>query len=380
MKKVLFFIESLAGGGAEKVLTTLVKNLDRQKYDITVLLVSKTGVYVKEVEKHCRLISMLPDYSSLSGMFDKIKYRYNYKWIYRAKPEKIYKKYISEHYDIEVAFVEGFATKIIAASTNKKSKKICWLHIDMENNPYADQYYSSLDEERAVYQKFDKIVGVSKSVKYAFENKFDLKNSVDVIYNPIDSKDIILRAKQDSHTRLDKEEGLKIISIGRLEKQKGYDRLIKGLKKIDYKKYPFHLWILGEGSERAYLEQIIREFGLEKQIDLLGFQENPYAWLAAADVFVCSSRAEGYSLAIAESMILGLPVLSVDCAGPNELLDFGKYGLLIPNTDEDLEEDLKSMIEGKINLVKYAQLSEKRQQFFELTSVLEKVEKLLMEE
>ena len=89
------------------------------------------------------------------------------------------KNMYSEHYDIEVAFVEGFATKIIASSTNKKSKKICWLHIDMENNPYADKYYSSIDEERETYQKYDKIVGVSKSVKNAFENKFDLNNSVD---------------------------------------------------------------------------------------------------------------------------------------------------------------------------------------------------------
>lgn len=380
MKKVLFFIESLAGGGAEKVLTTLVKKLDRQKFDVTILLVSKTGVYVKEVEKYCRLTSMLPDYSSLSGVFDKIKYRCNYKWIYKAKPVDVYKKYISEEYDIEVAFVEGFATKIIAASTNEKSKKICWLHIDMENNPYADQYYSSVDEERAVYQKFDKVVGVSKSVKCAFENKFNLKDRVSVIYNPIDSSDIVLKAKQKRHILSDYEQGIKIISIGRLEKQKGYDRLIKGLKKIDYKKYPFHLWILGEGSERTYLEQLIRDFDLEKQISLLGFQENPYVWLAMSDVFVCSSRAEGYSLAIAEAMILGLPILSVDCAGPNELLDFGKYGILIPNTDEALEKELQVMIEGKINLDRYVQLSKRRQHFFELTTVLEKVEKLLDEE
>lgn len=68
MKKILFFIESLSGGGAEKVLTTLVKNLDKQKFDITVLVVAKTGVYVKEVEKYCHLISMLPDYDSLSSI------------------------------------------------------------------------------------------------------------------------------------------------------------------------------------------------------------------------------------------------------------------------------------------------------------------------
>lgn len=380
MKKILFFIESLSGGGAEKVLTTLVKNLDKQKFDITVLVVAKTGVYVKEVEKYCHLISMLQDYDSLSNIVEKMKYRYTYKWIYNSSPGDVYRKYISEQYDVEVAFVEGFATRIIAESTNEKSKKVCWLHIDMENNPYADQYYSSIDEERLTYQKYDKIVGVSKSVKSTFEKKFNLKDRVEVIYNPIDSKEINLRAGEKRIAVPNKEQGLKIISIGRLERQKGYDRLIMGLKNIDNKKYPFHLWILGEGSERSYLERLIKDNCLEEQVSLVGFQENPYAWLAMSDIFVCSSRAEGYSLAIAEAMILGLPILSVDCAGPNELLDFGKYGILIQNTDEALEQKLQKLLEGKIELEKYAKLSEQRQHFFELSGILKQVEKLLIDE
>ena len=197
-----------------------------------------------------------------------------------------------------------------------------------------------------------------------------------VIYNPIDSKDITLRARQESNPDCTKK-GLQIISIGRLEKQKGYDRLIKGLGKIDHQKHPFHLRILGEGTERNYLEQLIKENNLEGQISLLGFQENPYAWLASADVFICSSRAEGYSLAIAEAMILGLPVLSVDCAGPNELLDFGKYGILISNTEEDLAKRVTNLLEGKINLRKYAQLSKRRQQFFELIIHIRKSGKIV---
>ena len=380
MKKVLFFVESLSGGGAEKVLTTLVKNLDKQKFDITVLVVTKTGVYVKEVEKHCRLISMLPNYESLSNIVEKMRYRYNYKWIYNSNPSEVYRKYISEQYDVEIAFVEGFATRIIAESTNKKSKKVCWLHIDMEKNPYADRYYSSINEERLTYQKYDQIVGVSKSVKSVFEKKFNLKDRVEVIYNPIDSKEIVVRAEKNKNSVLNKEQGLKIISIGRLEKQKGYDRLIRGVKNINYKKYPFHLWVLGEGSERSHLEELIKNNCLEERVSLVGFQENPYAWLAASDVFVCSSRAEGYSLAIAEAMVLGLPILSVDCAGPNELLDFGKYGVLIPNKDEMLEKELKNLIERKVELKKYAKLSKERQQFFELSGVLSQVEKLLMDE
>lgn len=380
MKKVAFFIESLSGGGAEKVLTTIVKKLDKQKFDITVFTVVKTGIYVEEIEKYCNLKYILPDYESISSRVGRVKYYIKYKQIYKSNSEEIYKKYVKEEYDVEVAFVEGFVTKLVATSTNNRSKKICWLHTDMESNPYADQYYSSIKEERVVYQKYDKIVGISESVKNTFERKFNLKDRVEVIYNPVDSQDIILKARQKKIFSMKEEGILKIISIGRLEKQKGYDRLIKGIAKSDYKKYPFHLLILGEGSERAYLEQLIKDLDLEQHVSLMGFQKNPYAWLAESDVFVCSSRVEGYSLVIAEAMILGLPVLSVDCAGPNELLDFGKYGVLIPNTDEALEKELQNLIERKIDLEKYATLSKQRQKFFELSSVLAKVEKLLADE
>ena len=148
MKKVLFFIESLAGGGAEKVLSTIVKHLDKQNYSITVMTVTKTGVYVEEVEKYAKIISLLPHYSPTSNILDRIKYHLAYKEIYHSSPERIYKKYVKDLYDVEIAFVEGFATKFIAASTNPNSRKICWVHIDMEKNPYADHSYDSIAEER----------------------------------------------------------------------------------------------------------------------------------------------------------------------------------------------------------------------------------------
>lgn len=130
-KKVLFAIESLAGGGAEKILVTIVKNIDKTKFDITVLTVVKTGVYVEEVEKYCTLISMLPEYEKLTNPIAKMKYKVDYKKIYKEDCAKIYKKYVKNEYDIEIAFVEGFVTKLVANSTNKYSKKYAWIHTDM---------------------------------------------------------------------------------------------------------------------------------------------------------------------------------------------------------------------------------------------------------
>lgn len=375
MKKIAFFIESLSGGGAEKVLTTLVKNLDRNKFDITVFTVVKTGIYVEEIERYCCLKYMLSEYEGISSRLGKLKYCIDYKQIYKSDPVKIYKKYVKEEYDVEVAFVEGFATKLVAASTNKKSKKICWLHTDMENNVYADSSYKSIEEERKVYQKFDTIVGVSESVKYVFEKKFKLSDSVKVIYNPVDVTEIY--KKVNLGIKIKKESSLDIITLGRLEKQKGYDRLIKALGKIESDQY--HLWILGEGTERKHLENLIKENNLEKKVELVGFQKNPYVWLEAADAFICTSRAEGYSLVIAEAMLLEKPILSVDCAGPNELLNFGEYGVLIPNTDEEIEKMLFRLINRKIDLKRYELLSKKRKSFFEIDSIIKQVEQLLGE-
>lgn len=372
MRKVLFLIESLCGGGAEKVLTTIVKNLDKTKFDVTVMTVVNTGVYVDEIKKYCNYRYML-DASSNQSLIGKVQYWIGYHYIYGQSLEKVYRRYITDEYDVEVAFVEGFATKLIAASPNCRSKKICWLHIDMKENPYADTYYSSIQEERAVYQRYNKIIGVSETVKKTFEEKFDLDGTVTVIYNPIDRRDILEKAGLFS---VKKASALTIVTVGRLVKQKGYDRLIHSLAQVKKDERNCVLWILGEGIERPYLEKQIQEAELQDTVKLLGFQENPYPWLRAADVFVCSSRAEGFSLAIAEALILGKPIVSVDCAGPNELLNFGEYGMMIENTDKAVDDVVAEIVSGKADLNCYHALSMKRQSFFELKSVIRQIEKV----
>lgn len=374
-KKILFFLESLGGGGAEKVLTTLVRNLDQTKFDITVMVVVKTGIYVKDIEQNCRLLYMLPDVKTLPDILSRIKYKIDYKYIYRADIHRVYNKYIHEPYDVEIAFVEGFATKFIAASSNPKSKKIAWIHIDMKNNPYADMYFGSIREERDTYQSFDRIIAVSKSVKDIFEKKFGLMSITDVIYNPIDIGEIRTKAGLKEK---DERHKLRIISIGRLARQKGYDRLIKVLAELKEFQFKYILWILGEGSERQKLQEMIDRNQLENNIKLLGFKENPYEWIQQSDVFVCSSRAEGYSLAIAEAIALEKPILSVTCAGPNELLNFGQYGVMVPNTDDQLKHMLYDLLTEKIDLKKYAKLSSERASFLELNNVIERVERLFL--
>lgn len=375
MKRILFVVESLSGGGAEKVLSTILNLMDKSKFDITVLTVVKTGVYVDEIERNCRVISLLPDYSTIHRPIEKIMYRMKYRFIYSAPIQTVYKRFVKEQYDVEIGFVEGFSTKFVAASTNSISKKLCWLHIDMKNNPYADGYYKSLEEERETYLKFDSIIAVSNSVKKVFEEKFDIHEKIRVIYNPIESDSIQNLSKMPIPQVFD--DCLNIITVGRLVNQKGFDRLLRAINDVRESGNEFHLRILGDGDDRKTLEDYIKSNGLEKNVTLLGFQKNPYPWVAKSDVFVCTSRAEGYSLAIAEAMMLNRPVISVDCAGPNELLDYGKYGLLIPNTDQCIEETMRKLIEGKIDLQRLAVVAQERKNFFEVDHILKKIEEEL---
>lgn len=374
MKKVLFVIESLGGGGAEKVLTTIVKYLDKSKYDITVLLVTEVGIYLKEVKKYCRVVAMLPSYDSLESFVDKLKYKLDYKYIYSSSPRKVYKKYIKEEYDIEIAFVEGYATRLIANSPNKNSKKIAWVHIDMKENPYADQYYKSLEEHIECYKNFNDVICVSSSVKKVMEDKFKLENNLKVIYNPIDAHQILEKAKEFTVKKdLTK---TNIITVGRLENQKGFDRLINAIGGINSEKLNIHLNILGEGSKYNELKDLIHLNKLENTVTLLGFKKNPFPWVLSSDIFICTSRAEGYSLVIAEAMVLGIPIISVNCSGPNELLDFGKYGLLIENSDSAIRDVLCSIVDKKINLENLKLLSNHRGKDFKLANILEQIEEV----
>lgn len=379
-KKILFVLESLAGGGAEKVLTTIMQNLDKAKFDVTVLLIVHTGIYVEEVEKHCLVQYMLEDYQKVNGIIPKIKYHWQYKKIYSQPVEKIYKRYITDKYDIEIAFLEGFATKLVAASNNTESKKVCWIHIDMEMNPYADQCYKSIEEEREVYTKFDSIIAVSQSVKDSFERKFSFKNMVKVIYNPID-KEIIEEKSRNKYEMCNIEKNitkLNLVTIGRLEKQKGYDRLIKILGALKEYKDSYILNILGDGSEKDNLEKMIQDNGLENQIFLRGFQKNPYVWILQADAFICSSYSEGFSTVATESIILGKPVFTVDCAGMRELISDSKCGVIVPNTDQDLYKLLRGIFRKEYDLKKYQIAAEERSKKFSLQETMRELEELFL--
>lgn len=377
MKKVLFFIESLANGGAEKVLSDIVCGLDSFRYDITVCTITNGGIYQNRVESACKYYSFLNVDDFYSGGLKKFAFYLKTKLIYKLPTKLVYRIFIREKYDIEVAFVEGFATKLIAASNNPDSQKIAWVHIDMQNNTYADKYYKNITEQILVYKKYQKIICVSQSVKNVFEKKFKIKENTYVQYNPVDENRIVELSKQ--HVLLSKKKSILLGTIGRLEHQKGYARLLQCIKQVAIENLDFEIWIIGDGSQRKELERYIKTNDLDNIVTLLGFQQNPYKYMRCCDAFICSSYAEGFSTAATESLILGKPIFTVDCAGMIELIGASQCGEVVPNTDVALLELLQKITKKDYQLEKYKKAAAIRGQEFRMTVRIAELENLLDE-
>ncbi|MGZ0017184.1 glycosyltransferase [Yeosuana sp. AK3] len=376
MKKVLFFLESLSGGGAEKVLYDLVSNLNKAQYNISVVSLVDVGVYNEQLKQICNYKAILPALSEKDSLFKKATYKIKYKLIHKLSPKTAYKWFFKENYDTEIAFVEGFSTKIIAASCNPNSKKIAWVHIDLEANHWTKIEYKNLEEEINTYKKFNHIISVAESVQTAFSIKFGINDRLSVKYNPVDRNDIIKKAKEALSITATKK-AYRLVTVGRLEEQKGYDRLLEVMLRLKNDTINVELWIIGEGSKRRELETYIQVHQLENHVVLHGFQTNPYKFIAASDAFVCSSRAEGFSTVVTEALILGKPVIATNCSGMTELLGNNEYGLITENNTESLYHELKRFLTDSKLQKHFTLKSEERSIDFDINKTIKSIEELL---
>ena len=391
-KKVLFLIHTLQVGGAEKVLVNLVNNMDKEKYDITVMTVINTGAFRNELNSNIKYktIFNIPFLSKKSNKKDKsgnlldktsfmkqiLANMYKFMWRH-INCQKLYKKYIKENYDVEIAFLEGISAKVIANSMNPNSKKMAWIHVDLLQERKTESFFLNHKEEKEVYEKFDNIICVSKNVKEQFIKKFEYKdfNKVIVKYNPIDEE--YIRTKSYEEIQDIKKTRTTLCTVGRLSKQKGYDRLLKVVKQLNENDLLFDLWIIGVGSEEEKLRKYINENHLEN-VKLLGYKKNPYKYMKEADIFVCSSIAEGFSTVVTEAVILGIPIVTTECSGMREILgENGEYGTITENTQEGLFIGLKNILGRAEILDKHKEKVAKRKQMFNIKNSVSEIEQLI---
>lgn len=387
-KKVLFLIHTLQVGGAEKALVNLVNNLDQSKYDITVMTVIDTGAFRFDLDKNIKYkaIFKIPFISwknkknnsgNLSsggvGFLKKISLK-AYQSFWRNKNmDRFYRKHIKEEYDVEISYLEGVCAKIIAASNNVKSKKIAWIHVDLLKEKKTEAFFRDIAEEKGVYMQFDKIACVSKTVAESFVKKFDFDEKlVCVKYNIIDSEKI----KSLANKKISKN-GFTICTVGRLSRQKGYDRLLRVVKRLNSCGLEFNVWIIGVGAEKENLEKYIIENHIEN-VQLLGYKSNPYPYIKSSDLFVCSSRAEGISTVVSEALILEKPVIATECSGMKELLG-GKNecGVICENTENGLFNALLDVLSSDKKYRALCKKSTKSTDMFDIHKTVHDVEEIL---
>lgn len=328
MLKILFFIETLGGGGAEKVLCDLVNHMDQQQFDITVQTLWPA--------ENKNLLADGIRYRSVYPKYD----RWN---SYRMRLESAlgltYRLHMKDDYDLEVAYLECGTTKILSSSTNRHAAKVAWVHCDLAIK-MMDVLESFVQKAAPQYKKYDHVACVSQDVLCSYRNLFGTEPASSVIYNTVD--DALIREKANAELPLTvRKEKLTVVTLGRLTYQKGYDRLLRVHKRLMDDGLDYDLWILGEGEARTELEQFIRENELGDTVHLLGFQKNPYPFIKAADLLVCSSRYEGFSTFITEGLILGKPIVTTNCTGMTELLGDSQYGIITENGEEALYHGLQ---------------------------------------
>ena len=363
MIHILFFIESLSGGGAEKVLCNLVNAMDQTRFAITV-----QTLYPENAKKYLapgiRYKYCYPAKSRVSSVRMRIE----------AAAGLTYPLHIKDDYDIEAAYLECGATKIMAGSTNKKALKLAWVHCDLAKK--VEHPTAFAQETTKYYRKFHKVVCVSEDVRRSFMEMYGPIAETVTVHNCYDDAEILRKAKMKTSAAEDHA----AVAIGRLTAQKGFDRLLRVHKRLLDEGIQSSLKILGEGEDRTALEALIQQNGLSETAVLCGFQDNPYPILKNAAFYVCSSRYEGFSTTVVESLILGTPVITTDCTGMRELLGDSEYGLITANDDEAFYEGVKRMLTEPGLLTHYARQAEKRGRDFKREKLAGETEAFFEEE
>lgn len=341
-KKILFLLEAFDKGGIEQVTLDIVNHLDPEKYDITIQTFWYGG--------HCQ--SLVNSNVTVKPFFFKRYVRGIIRLIEYLPPKLLYSLFVHGEYDVEIAASDGGAAKVISGSTNKKAKKICWVHMDVVNRGSKLKEYTNVGTAKRIYEKFNVIVPVSEICKKRFIEKFGLQYRYCVKRNPLPVDEILQKSKEPLPIRFT--ENINFVCIGRLEEQKGFDRLLDACKQLKLSRpEKFHVYIVGEGSKRKQLEELIYQLNLSHEITLVGFQSNPYPFVKNADVFLLTSRDEAFPLVVGESLIIGTPVIATDCAGISEWLADGEYGLILKNSTEGIVNGMSKVLEDRSVLEKY---------------------------
>ncbi len=359
-KKIAISATSLHVGGTERVLINLLNNIDFNLYEVDLFLWKKGGEFESFVPKNVNIRCISDEhpwfkktnkYYIVHGIIRKIIRLFNNSFYFKLA----YKRHnlTNKKYDVAIAFSSNcLYTNYFIAFSNAKRKYI-WLHSDYKmvmryNKGYRKNFYKYKNK----YSYFDKIVAVSKSAAESFINMFPkYKNKVIVIWNLIcetkeneNATNNILNVKQD--------DSYKVISIGRMVKTKGFERLIEVAKKIINNGYDVKFYLIGSGPEEENLKKKVEEYCLKDKVIFLGAIYNPYPILRQADLFLLTSFYEGLPTVLLESLMCGVPIVAPNIPGARDIYEEiapENSMILVENNINDIYKGVLSALNNKVN-------------------------------
>ena len=365
-KKILFVIDSLHCAGAEKSLTTLLSLLDYSKYDVDLQLFGYGGALEELVPKEVNILKPMEyiKFSSLSTknavikslknmnfkmLSSRLKFslairKNNYSNVQKAR---VYWQKVSnviensnKEYDIAISYAQGVPTFYVAEKVCAK-KKLAWVNVS----------YKLEDEDRAFqeqfYDKYNKIVAVSDSAKNIFLETFPkYTDKLEIIYD-INDADFIKKMSDQGQSYNDNYTGLRILTIGRLDNQKGYDMALEACKILKEKGIEFKWYSLGIGPLKDEIEKYIEDNNLKNHFKLLGVKANPYPFIKDCDIYVQTSRFEGFGIAIAEARMLNKPVVTTRFDAVYNQMKDRKNGLVVDMNSQGIVNGILELINNK---------------------------------
>ena len=243
----------------------------------------------------------------------------------------LYKYIVGDKYDVNIAFQFGLSIRIVAVGVNDNHKSIAWMHGYDEDLVYADDY-----------KKIGKVVCVSQSNAQRLKSELPYLD-VDYNYNPID--DVSIRLQGQQSVELPKSDKVKFISVARMSPEKGYDTLLKCVQRLKNDGYKFSLWLLGDGPILNNLMKYAEKLQITDCVTFLGQKSNPHAYVSKADAYICSSTKEGYSTTCTEAIMQGIPVLTTNCSGGQEIISEAACGRLFGMDEDSIYNAMKEVLE-----------------------------------
>ena len=348
-RKILITSIHMGLGGIESVLINFLQNINYNLYEVDLVLYKKIGYNLKKIPAKVNVYSPY-SYSKKLNFLEKLTIKDSFlnKLIRKITFNNITKKiYVSnKKYDIGIAFAGYHYLMDSFISMSNCNKKYIWVHTDikylLDNNvKYSKKFYKT----KFKYNSFDKIITVSKSVLDGFVFVFpEYKNKTNYIWNILPSKMPGGKVKLSNK--------FNIVSVGRLELQKGYERLVDIVDLLIKENKDFHIYIIGNGSEKTKLLDKLKDMKLEKYIDFLGAKEEVFKYLNSADLFLSTSYFEGFCTAVIEALLCSLPVVAPNVTGivdiANEIAPIDSF-ILTNNDINSIKDGIIFAMKGKIN-------------------------------